>query len=164
MKGKLVQSHIFLIPSTPKGSGPCQSTKGRGLIRNGHQRLYPKHCLQPFLTRSPVLLSSAEPKAVPHSQPGGPCSHSFRSGCLQHTNHAQTFYEQQTGEFTISLRRTKKVTTLFYFQRDGCFEYLQPSSGRQMGCPWIKWTWVYNTDISHAHIYKLCVVYSIINQ
>lgn len=73
------------------------STRSRGLGRNGHQRLYPKHCPQPFLTHSPVLVSPAEAKAVPHSQPGGPCSHSFRSGCLQHANHFQTFYEQQTG-------------------------------------------------------------------
>lgn len=74
-----------------------QSMRSRGLGRNGHQRLYPKHCPQPFLTHSPVLVSPAEAKAVPHSQPGGPCSHSFRSGCLQHANHFQSFYEQQTG-------------------------------------------------------------------
>lgn len=52
----------------------------------------------------------------------------------------------------------------FYFKRDGCFEYLQQSSGRQMGCPWIKWTRVYDMDTYHAHTYKLPVLYSIINQ
>jgi len=66
---------LFLNSFNPKRqcSPSYQSTKSRGLGRDGDEGLYPKHRRQPLPMPSPVLASPTEAKAVPHSQRAGPC-------------------------------------------------------------------------------------------
>lgn len=161
MKGKLV-------PSTPKGSAPLP-IRARGAealegmdTRGSTQSTVPSpfsHIAQcSFLLQRQRLCPTASLE-VPAPTPSGQAAYIMPITFKLFMSNKQGWIHY----FTEEKEKTHYVGQ-FCFKRDGCFEYLQQSSGRQMGCPWIKWTRVYDTDIYHAHIYKLRVLYSIINQ
>lgn len=152
MKGKLVQSHVFLIPSTRKGSAPLP------IRARGAEALKGMDTRCSFLLQRQRLCPTASLE-VPAPTPSGQAAYNMPITFKLFMSNKQGWIRY----FTEEKEKTHYIGR-FYFKRDGCFEYLQQSSGRQMGCPWIKWSRVYDTDIYHAHIYKLRVLYSIINQ
>lgn len=139
----MVQSHIFLTLSSPEGATPLpiraprvEALKGMEM-RGSTQSIAPS----PF-PHSPVLISPAEAKAVPHSRHGGPCPPppsgeaaynmpiTFKSLI---SNKQAWSAEGENSPFQQGGGRKKSLwwQILFYFKRDGCLKYLQ-QSGRLM--------------------------------
>lgn len=159
MKGKLVQSHIFLIPSTSKGSAPLSVRAPRaealeGMDTRGFTQSTVSNPLShiaqcSFLLQRQRMCSTASLE-VPAPTPSGQVAYNIAiiSKLFMSNKRLNSLFHWRE-------RKTHHIGR-FYFKRDGCFEYLQQSSGWQMG--WV-WPRVYDTDIYHAHIYKLCVCF-----